>query len=64
MSSQKEEKRRVFISLTFQEENYYTKIFDLLDYEKEGKISSSLTAHFMRDSLLNDNILKEIFLLT
>lgn len=64
MSSNKENKRRVFITLTPDEENYFTKIFELLDYDKIGKIRADLAARFMRDSDLNREILKEIFLLT
>ena len=64
MSSNKENKRRVFITLTPDEKNYFTKIFELLDYDKIGKIRADLAARFMRDSDLNRDILKEIFLLT
>ena len=64
MSSNKENKRRVFITLTPDEKNYFTKIFELLDYDKIGKIRAELAARFMRDSDLNRDILKEIFLLT
>ena len=64
MSSQNQTKRRIFITLTLEEENYYTKIFEKLDYEKNGKIRAHSIAIFMRDSNLKENILKEIFLLT
>lgn len=64
MSSKEEIKRRVFISLTLDEENYYSKIFEILNFEKTGKISANSLAHFIRDSGLTDKILKEIFLLT
>ena len=60
----KKTKIRIHFSLTTEEKNYYSKIFDLLDYEKNGKLSSDFVAHFMRDSGLNNKILKEIFLLT
>ncbi len=57
-------KIRIHFSLTIEEKNYYSKIFDLLDYEKNGKLNSDFIVHFIRDSGLNNKVLKEIFLLT
>ena len=63
MIPQKDTNKKVYIVLNQAEKKYFTKIFDLLDYEKTGKIISKSAIHFIRDSGLKDNIIKEILIL-
>ena len=64
MIPQKYTNKKVYIELNEAEKKYFTKIFDLLDYEKTGKIISKKSAiHFIRDSGLKDNVIKEILIL-
>ena len=53
--------KKITIPLTEEEIKYYKKIFELLDYEQKGKIKKESVFHFIRDSGLNDDILKQIF---
>ena len=55
--------RKMSISLTNEVENYFQKIFELLDYEKHGKISDDAWIYFMTDSGLDNKTLNDIFLL-
>ena len=64
MKNQNKIKRKVSILLTPEEGKYFSKIFNILDYEKVGKISSDSAAYFMRNSGLNTKLLKEIYLST
>ena len=63
MIPQKYTNKKVYIELNEEEKKYFTKIFDLLDYEKTGKIISKSAIHFIRDSGLKDNVIKEILIL-
>ena len=63
MIPQKNTNRKVFVAFTQEEYIYFSKIFNLLDYEKRGKISSDSVFYFLRDSRLNDKVLKELFVL-
>ena len=63
MIPQKYTNKKVYIELNEAEKKYFTKIFDLLDYEKTGKIISKSAIHFIRDSGLKDNVIKEILIL-
>ena len=63
MIPQKNTNKKVYIVLNQAEKKYFTKIFDLLDYEKTGKIISKSAIHFIRDSGLKDNVIKEILIL-
>ena len=57
-------KEKIFIKLTLKEQSYYSKIFDLLDNKKTGKIPYDLAQKFIKESKLDDNILKQILLLS
>jgi hypothetical protein len=63
MIPQKYTNKKVYIELNEEEKKYFTKIFDLLDYEKTGKRISKSAIHFIRDSGLKDNVIKEILIL-
>ena len=62
MNPQKNINKKV-LTFTLEEYDYFSKIFNLLDYEKMGKISSDSVFYFLRDSKLNDKVLKTLFIL-
>ena len=49
------------IQFTTEENIYYTKIYEKLNIDKEGKLNFEKTLYYMKSSGLNDEILKKIF---
>ena len=49
------------IQFTTEENIYYTKIYEKLNIDKEGKLNFEKTFYYMKSSGLNDEILKKYF---
>ena len=55
--------KKLFVKLTQDEKDLYSKIYNYLDPENKGTIDAKNAADFMKSSNLNKNILKEIWLI-